>query len=35
MMAKTTRVWRRSNTYGLLFIGFCCGVAITASVLVL
>jgi hypothetical protein len=32
-MAK--KIWRRTNTYGLLFIGFCCGVAITYSVAVL
>jgi hypothetical protein len=34
-MSKNTRIWRRSNTYGLLFIAFCCGVAIGASVVML
>jgi hypothetical protein len=34
-MSKKTRIWRRSNTYGLLFIGFCCGVAIGATLAVL
>jgi hypothetical protein len=29
------KIWRKTNTYGLLFIGFCCGVAITYSVAVL
>ena len=28
----TKRVWRRTNTYGLVLIGFCCGVAITATI---
>jgi hypothetical protein len=31
----TKRVWRRTNTYGLWLIGFCCGVAITAAVMAL
>ena len=29
------RIWRPLNTYGLLFIGFCAGVALTYSVAVL
>lgn len=29
------RIWRPLNTYGLLFIGFCVGVALTYSVAVL
>jgi hypothetical protein len=29
------KIWRPLNTYGLLFIGFCCGVALTYSVAVL
>tara|TARA_B110000444_G_C18651671_1_gene506365 strand:- start:538 stop:642 length:105 start_codon:yes stop_codon:yes gene_type:complete len=34
-MKKEIKVWRRSNTYGLLFIGFCCGVAIGATLVML
>jgi hypothetical protein len=29
------KIWRPLNTYGLLFIGFCCGVVLTYSVAVL
>ena len=32
-MAK--KIWRKTNTCGLLFIGFCCGVAISCSIAVL
>ena len=34
-MKKRNTIWRRSNTYSLLFIGFCCGVAIGASMAIL
>ena len=31
-MKKRKKIWRPLNTYSLLFIGFCCGVAIGATV---
>lgn len=29
------KIWRPMNTYGLLFIGFCCGFALAHTVSVL
>lgn len=29
------KIWRPLNTYGLLFIGFCTGVALTYTIAVL
>ena len=33
LMAK--KIWRPLNTWGLVLIGFCCGVVITYSIAVL
>jgi hypothetical protein len=32
---KKRGIWRPLNTYGLLFIGFCCGFALASAVAVL
>ena len=32
-MAK--KIWRKTNTYGLLFIGFCCVIALSAAVAII
>ena len=29
------KIWRPMNTYGLLFIGFCCVIALSAAVAVI
>jgi hypothetical protein len=29
------KVFRPLNTYGLLFVGFCCGVALTSALVML